>query len=294
MKRIIFLISLLLITGCVIWGQGQITRPKKTEPGQKENSHQTPKPKQTQTNSTRTLPNSTETINGITVHWNNVTQVQKSVITDLLNNMVYVEGGSFMMGADDSDAFDDEKPVHKETVSSFRIDKYEVTQKLWQVIMENNQSQFKEENLPVEYVSWNDCQDFIKKLNRLTGLTFRLPTEVEWEYAAKGGLNSKNFKFSGSNDINDVAWYGNNSNKKAHPVGTKAPNELELYDLSGNVLEWTSSKYSNNYNSSRTSNQYVVRGGAYGSGSIKFLRSSWRHKYNPTEKGFGVGLRLVL
>ena len=238
MKRIIFLLSLLLITGSVIWGQGQITRPKKTEPTKKET------PKQNATNNTNgtvksVLPNSIETINGITVKWNEVTHKQKEIITELINNLVFVEGGKFIMGSVDSDAFSDEMPLHSEEIKSFMINKYETTQKLWNAIMENNPSNFKGDNLPVENLNFDQCISFIDKLNRITGLKFRLPTEAEWEYAARGGNQSKNFKFSGDNSIDNVGWHKGNSNRKTHTVGSKKCNELGLYDMSGNVREIT-------------------------------------------------------
>ena len=164
--------------------------------------------------------------------------------------MVAVEGGTFTMGAtaeQSSDAFSDEKPAHQVTLSSYCIGQTEVTQELWVAVMGYNPSYFTG-NLqrPVEKVSWTSCQTFITKLNQLTGANFRLPTEAEWEYAARGGNKSQGYKYSGSNTIGNVAWYSDNaysvgsssSNYGTHPVATKAPNELGLYDMSGNVWEW--------------------------------------------------------
>lgn len=165
--------------------------------------------------------------------------------------MVYVSGGSFMMGSDDSEAYSNEKPVHRVTLSSYRIGKYEVTQDLWEAVMGNNPSYFKGSRKPVEEVSWDDCQTFIRKLNSLTGQNFKLPTEAQWEFAARGGNSSNGYKYSGSNYIDNVAWYCDNSGGSTHNVGTKSPNELGLYDMSGNVWEWCSDLY-----------------GAYGSGSV--------------------------
>lgn len=157
-------------------------------------------------------------------------------------NMVWVDGGTFRMGATseqgsdaDSDADSDEKPVHSVTLSSYYIGKTEVTQALWKAVMGSNPSYFEGDDLPVEQVSWDDCQEFIRKLNSLTGQNFRLPTEAEWEFACRGGNNSRGYKYSGSNYIDNVAWNWDNSGKKTHPVATKSPNELGIYDMSGNV-----------------------------------------------------------
>lgn len=176
-------------------------------------------------------------------------------------NMIRVDGGSYQMGSNIGDS--DEKPVHSETISTFSIGETEVTQELWQAVMGSNPSYFSGTNLPVEYVSWNDCQTFISKLNELTGQTFRLPTEAEWEYAARGGAQSKGYTYSGSNTIGDVAWYDGNSSSQTHPVGQKQANELGLYDMSGNVWEWCSDNYSSNYSSPRSSSDRVNRGGGW-------------------------------
>ncbi len=215
------------------------------------------------------------------------------VIQHLISNMVHVEGGSFMMGSDDSDAFDEEKPVHREHVGSFSIGKYEVTQKEWKAVMGNNPSCFKGDNLPVENVSWDDCQEFIRKLNAKTGKNFRLPTEAEWEYAARGGNLSRGYKYSGSNDIGSVAWYYYNSGGKTHAVGTKSANELGLYDMSGNVWEWTSDNWCSDYNSPRNSPDFVIRCGSFGHGT-RICRVSGRHGNSPTGRLKNLGLRLAL
>ena len=159
--------------------------------------------------------------------------------------MVFVEGGTFTMGCTGEGCFSEELPAHQVTLSSYHISKYLVTQKLWETIMGYNPSYFKGENLPVEQVSWNNAQSFIYELNRITGKNYRFPTEAQWEFAARGGNASEGFVYSGSNDINLVAWYGNNSNQRTQPVGTKEPNELGIYDMSGNVYEWVNDWFEN-------------------------------------------------
>ncbi len=161
--------------------------------------------------------------------------------------MVLVEGGTFTMGCTDEqvgDCNDDEKPAHQVTVSNFQIGKYEVTQAEWKAVMGNNPSEFKNcDHCPVHLVSWNDVQEFIKKLNQKTGKNYRLPTEAEWEYAARGGQKSNKTEFAGSQNLDAVGWYDHNSDSKPHPVGGKAPNELGIYDMSGNVWEWCADWY---------------------------------------------------
>ena len=156
------------------------------------------------------------------------------------------------MGSDDSDADDDERPVHSVTLSSYSIGETEVTQALWTAVMGSNPSNFKGNNLPVEKVSWNDCQTFIRKLNDLTGENFRLPTEAEWEFAARGGNRSRGYKYSGSDNLGDVAWYTDNSGDKTHAVKSKSPNELGIYDMSGNVWERCSDIFGDYHDSPQT------------------------------------------
>ena len=218
-------------------------------------------------------------------------------------NMIKVEGGTFQMGSYDREAYDDEKPVHSVTLSDYYIGETEVTQELWEAVMGSNPSRLKDSTKPVENVSWNDCQEFIKKLNGLTGKNFRLPTEAEWEYAARGGNKSKGYKYSGSNNIDDVAWYGDNSSREPHPVGTKSPNELGIYDMSGNVWEWCSDWYGENYYSSSsqtnptgpTSGSYrVLRGGNW-LNSARTCRVGYRWSDSPGSRIFlNGGFRLAL
>ncbi|MBQ7180359.1 MAG: SUMF1/EgtB/PvdO family nonheme iron enzyme [Bacteroidaceae bacterium] len=193
--------------------------------------------------------------------------------------MIAVEGGTFQMGSN-SGSDNDEKPVHEVRLNSFSIGQTEVTQDLWKAVMGTNPSNFKGNKKPVEKVSWNDCQTFIQKLNQLTGKQFRLPTEAEWEFAARGGTQSKGYTYSGSNSLSDVAWYVVNSFEKGedspdygtHVVGTKSPNELDIYDMTGNVSEWCQDWYGSDYYASSVVNNpqgpssgdsHVIRGGSW-------------------------------
>ena len=218
-------------------------------------------------------------------------------------DMVRVEAGTFTMGAtaEMKDPWDNEKPTHRVTLTNdYYIGKYEVTQALWQAVMGNNPSYFKGDNLPVEKVSWDDCQEFISKLNRLTGKTFRLPTEAEWEYAARGGKKSRGYQYSGSSNISDVAWYEDNSGSKTHAVGSKQANELGIYDMTGNVWEWCHDWYGKYSSSSQTNptgatsgSIRVNRGGSWGS-SAGLCRSSFRNYNSPDSRSVNLGLRLIL
>ena len=217
--------------------------------------------------------------------------------------MVFVEGGTFTMGATSEqgdDAYEYEYPTHRVTLSDYYIGETEVTQTLWKAVMGSNPSYFKGDNLPVERVSYKDVKEFITKLNQKTGKTFRLPTEAEWEYAARGGKKSKGYKYAGSNNIDDVAWYYENSNNKTHPVKTKRPNELGIYDMSGNVWEWCSDNYGAYSSSSQTNptgpssgSDRVYRGGSW-SGDAGRCRVSNRDDYRPSSRYNNLGFRLAL
>jgi formylglycine-generating enzyme required for sulfatase activity len=208
-------------------------------------------------------------------------------------NMVKVKGGTFFMLIV-IDHVPDRSPYFQVKLSDYYIGQTEVTQALWQAVMGNNPSGFKGDmNRPVENVSWNDCQMFVTKLSRMTGQRFRLPKETEWEYAARGGNRSNDYKYAGSNNIDAVAWYSNNSNGTTHPVATKSSNELGLYDMSGNVWEWVHDCYMIGGDSESNQN----------SGSDKVLRgSSWANNYtlsrrftnNPMNSSKALGLRLAL
>ncbi|MBQ8222990.1 MAG: SUMF1/EgtB/PvdO family nonheme iron enzyme [Bacteroidales bacterium] len=218
--------------------------------------------------------------------------------------MIKVEGGTFQMGATSeqgSDAYDSEYPVHSVTLSDYYIGETEVTQELWQAVMGSNPSYFSGyPQRPVEYVSWNDCQEFITKLNELTGRNFRLPTEAEWEYAARGGNKSRGYKYSGSNTIGNVAWYYDNSSSRTHDVKTKSPNELGIYDMSGNVYEWCQDWYGSYSRGSQTNptgpssgSPRVYRGGSWNY-FARFCRVSYRDYGNPDYRYYPLGLRLCL
>lgn len=232
----------------------------------------------------------------------NRTEDYGEVINNLISNMVYVEGGTFTMGAtaeQGRDAYDNEKPAHKVTVSSFSIGKYEVTQKEWKAVMGSNPSKFRGDNLPVENVSWEDCQSFIRKLNSLTGKKFRLPTEAEWEYAARGGNKGHGYKYSGSNKLDEVGWYYDNSGKTTHEVGRKSPNELGLYDMSGNVCErcndWEGDYGSNSQTDplGPSSGSYrVLRGGSWNY-VAGLSRVSNRFNFHMPGSNGDIGFRLA-
>jgi formylglycine-generating enzyme required for sulfatase activity len=215
--------------------------------------------------------------------------------------MVTVEGGTFQMGSNDGES--DEKPVHSVTLNRFAIGKYEVTQAEWRAVMGSDPSElnFKGcDKCPVERVSWNDVQDFLKKLNSKTSKNYRLPTEAEWEYAARGGKRSKGSKYSGSNDLNSVAWHDGNSGNQTHSVGGKSANELGIHDMSGNVWEWCSD-WKGDYSSAAVTNPTgaatgayrVMRGGSWFN-TASNARLASRSNYSPTTRLDNLGFRVVL
>ena len=242
----------------------------------------------------------------------NPPETETFTVNGVTFTMVAVEGGTFMMGASDDDlgAWAGEKPAHQVTITKgYCIGETEVTQALWLAVMGSNPSEFQGDlNRPVEQVSWNDCQQFITKLNQLTGRTFRLPTEAEWEYAARGGKYSQGYKYAGSNDINEVAWYWFNIPSQEYDtegcstqtVATKAPNELGLYDMSGNVWEWCQDWYGS-YSSEAQTNptgpesgpKHVFRGGVW-SEIAGYCTVTYRAYFFPGLRKSSTGLRLAL
>lgn len=258
--------------------------------------------------------------------------------TDTGIEMAFVQGGTFTMGCtyeQGSDCFDSENPYHQVTVSDFYIGKYEVTVKQFSAFIEAtnystdadknggsyiwNSSEWKltsgvnwrcdaqgiarnvsEYNHPVIHVSWNDAVAYCNWLSSMTGKTYRLPTEAEWEYAARGGKQGNGYKYSGSNTIGNVAWYSENSGSSTHTVGTNQANELGVFDMSGNVWEWCSDWYGSYSSSSQTNpagpstgSYRVLRGGSWFNGA-RFCRVSFRDYYSPVYRGNDCGFRLVL
>ncbi len=249
-------------------------------------------------------------INSQELNRNNLTNasfiLEKSnldVYQNFLNNMVNIEGGSLAMGCEKNYCDIDEKPLHNVKLRSFQMSKYEVTQAQWGAVMGTNPSYNKGcDSCPVENVSWNDIKRFLSEINKQTGKRFRLPTEAEWEFAAKGGSNSLGYFYSGSNYIQNVAWYGDeNSKMRTQVVGQLAPNELGLYDMTGNVREWCSDWYGENYyRSSPKSNPRgpgsglfrVVRGGSMYHGFFGYRVTS-RLWENPGNRSRFIGFRLA-
>ena len=217
--------------------------------------------------------------------------------------MVAVQGGSFTMGCTSEQGADCEKneiPSHQVSVSDFYIGKYEVTQAQWKAVMGKNPSKNQGDSLPVENVSWTDVQKFISCLNDLTGKEYRLPSEAEWEFAARGGNKSKKYKYCGSNELDNVAWYSSNSVSKTHVIGSKSANELGIHDMSGNVLEWCGDLYGlysnnakNNPKGPVTGSTRVIRGGSWNNYS-QIARVSYRYGWDPNYRSNNLGFRLAL
>lgn len=243
-----------------------------------------------------------ENFDGILIHWSStVTEEQQEAIREIAASMVRVEGGTFTMGSDDSLAAADEGPAHQVTLSNYRIAKFTITQKQWKAIMESswnwNNHYGVGDEYPATQISMDQVDQFIKKLNKLSGLNFRTPTEAEWEYAARGGKQSHGYLYSGSNNPDDVAWHQGNAENVLHWPGCLQPNELGLYDMSGNVWEWCEDCYAPYTAESQTNpvctsgEGRVVRGGSI-SYEAQYARVTQRNHCQ--DASFVVGLRLAM
>ena len=228
---------------------------------------------------------------------------RKKNVKKLLDDFVFVEGGTYLMGSPETELGRcDDEVLHKVTVDSFYMQSILVTQELWELVMDSNPSlNTGSISLPVTDISWFDCQNFITKLNKKMKDTYRLPTEAEWEYAARGGDKSKGYIYSGSNNINEVAWYAQNSGIWPHSVKNLEPNEIGVYDMSGNVWEWCEDLYKpytnenifiNNEKSNENDNRRVLRGGSFGNYST-YCRSAKRNSNTPDSIASSYGFRLV-
>jgi formylglycine-generating enzyme required for sulfatase activity len=218
--------------------------------------------------------------------------------------MVFVHGGKFRMGCpslDGAGCLGDERPRHEVKVNHFLIGRYPVTQQQWKAVMGENPSNFPGDSLPVEQVSWEDVQEFIARLNKMTGKKYRLPTEAEWEYAAHGGIKASDEPFGGHQFLADIAWYEYNSRGRTLPVGTRGANELGLHDMIGNVWEWVNDWYSRDYyrdspfgnpRGPRRGSERVYRGCAFNSGE-PVCRISIRNYAKPNYRTVNLGFRLA-
>lgn len=226
---------------------------------------------------------------------------QEFTVNGVTFTMVYVKAGSFYMGSDETD---NERPIHLVMLSrDYYIGRFPVTQELWRAVMGTEAScYFKGDRLPVESVTWDECQVFTRRLSELTGEDFRLPTEAQWEYAARGGIKSRGYKYSGSDNLDEVAWYEGNSEHKTHEVGMKRLNELGIYDMSGNVWEWCNDKYRSSYISSDPvvdpkgccdGSCRVYRGGSWNFNAKK-CRSAERDFFTPNYRNNSLGFRLAM
>ncbi|MBQ9583152.1 MAG: formylglycine-generating enzyme family protein [Bacteroidales bacterium] len=234
-------------------------------------------------------------------------ETKEFTVNGVTFTMVKVEGGTYSMGAtpeQGTEAQMNEKPVHEVTVEDFWIGQTEVTQALWKAVTDYNPSYTRWPECPVDKVSWQECKGFVETLQELTGLAFRLPTEEEWEYAARGGKYSKGYKYAGSDNVDEVAWHVGNAEEKSHPVATKKPNELGLYDMSGNVYEWCEDKYmmydgsepqysQKMLKSDKKREFHIERGGCWNYGPT-MCRTAYRHAGNYTHMYAYDGLRLAL
>ena len=301
MKSIIIILMSCLVA-VTVSAQGIIRRPAATKPKPTVRNPQSrgssavrPKPAQ---------PKKADPINSLA-------EPLRSHLKKLVADMVLVEGGTYMMGNPDRDKNDEyAKDVpHEVTLSSFYICKYEVTEALWTAVMGSNPSDHKSgDNYPVEQVNWYDCQDFVEKLSELTGRHFRLPTEAEWEYAARGGQRSRGYRYSGSYNLDEIGWHVGNTHRNKKEVGTKKPNELGLYDMTGNVSEWCQGKLDIEYyhhspsinpqgpDRSTYKDNRCFRGGSFcDDEKYDELKVYTRNTGMPPEEKYGhLGLRLAM
>ena len=302
MKSIIIMLMSCLVA-VTVSAQGIIRRPAATKP-----KPTVRKPQSRGSSAVRPKPAQPKKADPI----NSLAEPLRSHLKKLMADMVLVEGGTYMMGNPDRDRNDEyAKDVpHEVTLSSFYICKYEVTEALWTAVMGCNPSDHKlGDNYPVERVNWYDCQDFVEKLSELTGRHFRLPTEAEWEYAARGGQRSRGYRYSGSYNLDEIGWHVGNAHHYKREVGTKKPNELGLYDMTGNVSEWCQDKLDIEYyhhspsinpqgpDRSTYKDNRCFRGGSV-CDDDKYDRLKVYTRFSsgmpPEEKSFYIGLRLAM
>ena len=254
-------------------------------------------------------------INGILIHWADTMDIsdeQKTVVRNLVENLVRVEGGTFQMGAQrtnsqadnyDAEARDNENPVHEVTLRNYYIGKFEITQREWRTIMGDEldwpELYGRGDDFPAYNVSRTDALRFVEKLSAMTRLSFRLPTEAQWEFAARGGNRSLHLRYSGSNDVDEVAWHKENANGTMHPVGGKLPNELGLHDMSGSLWEWCLDTYGPYPSTPQTNpvansgNKFVLRGGAW-TYLPTYCRVTCRDSYESDGVSISNGFRVAM
>ena len=302
MKSIVIILMSCLVA-VTVSAQGIIRRPAATKP-----KPTVRKPHSRGSSAVRPKPAHPKKADPI----NSLAEPLRSHLKKLMADMVLVEGGTYMMGNPDRDRNHEyaEDVPHEVTLSSFYICKYEVTEALWTAVMGSNPSYHKlGDNYPVEQVNWYDCQDFVEKLSELTGRHFRLPTEAEWEYAARGGKRSRGYRYSGSYNLDEIGWHVDNTHRNKKEVGTKKPNELGLYDMTGNVSEWCQDKLDIEYyhhspsinpqgpDRSTYKDNRCFRGGSV-CDDDKYDRLKVYTRFSsgmpPEEKSFYIGLRLAM
>ena len=302
MKSIVIMLMSCLVA-VTVSAQGIIRRPAATKP-----KPTVRKPQSRSSSAVRPKPAQPKKADPI----NSLAEPLRSHLKKLVADMVLVEGGTYMMGNPNGD-WDDEYCIevpHKVTLSSFYICKYEVTEALWTAVMGSNPSKYPlGDNYPVEQVNWYDSQDFVEKLSELTGRHFRLPSEAEWEYAARGGQRSRGYRYSGSYALDEIGWHVGNAHHYKREVGTKKPNELGLYDMTGNVSEWCQDKLDIEYyhhspsinpqgpDRSTYKDNRCFRGGSV-CDDDKYDRLKVYTRFSsgmpPEEKSFYIGLRLAM